>query len=792
MRRALPFLAGAFSFCIGWAVCLAIDTRSPHSLESPAPLPGPVHTVLRPTLPPSTTTHVGKVSEQPSDEAATASVANPQPAGDTLPGTNLRFVTATEGTGDWPQWGGDSQRNNTPIATNVPDDWQVGKLDRATGEWDNSQARHIKWVAPVGSQTYGNPVVADGQLYVGTNNSHGYLARYPGNIDLGCLLALSAEDGRFLWQDSSEKLSTGRVHDWPLQGICCAPYVQGDRLWYVSSRGEVVCLDTRGFHDDEDDGPIQGGVANLFKVPPMAHDGLDATRLPEAIEATLQAHGHTVGDRWRVQVEEAGKSWIVSLRRDRQKQFFRVQHQDDQLVISNEGIGRTLENAEPDAEATDAASNTITIPIDLSSGLANGTAGATLRNLLKARGVDLPKDVTIESETPNQWNISAKLNGSVRKIVIRRQGPNLVGYRLTTIDDKEEADRVWVYNMMQELGVSQHNMCSCSITGYGDILFVNTSNGVDESHKNIPSVKAPSFIAMDKNSGKVLWTDGSPGPNILHGQWSSPSVGILGGVAQVIFAGGDGWVYSFQADAGENGKPTLLWKFDANPKESEWILNGNGTRNNIIATPVLYKDRVYVAVGQDPEHGPGEGHLWCIDPTLRGDISSHLVVNIDDRKTIVPPRRLKAMEETQGEVSIDNPNSGVVWHYDKVDQNGDGEFEVPETMNRSCGTVAIKDDILFIADFSGIFHCLDAMTGKVHWTYDMFGCAWGSPLIVDGKVMIGDEDGEVAIFKFSKEPQEPYAEIDMLNSVYSTPIIANNVLYISNKTHVFAIEKETP
>ena len=62
-------------------------------------------------------------------------------------------------------------------------------------------------------------------------------------------------------------------------------------------------------------------------------------------------------------------------------------------------------------------------------------------------------------------------------------------------------------------------------------------------------------------------------------------------------------------------------------------------------------------------------------------------------------------------------------------------------MHRSCGTVAIKDDLLYIADFSGLFHCLHAKTGKVNWTYDMLAAAWGSPLIVDGHVVIGDEDG---------------------------------------------------
>ena len=81
----------------------------------------------------------------------------------------------------------------------------------------------------------------------------------------------------------------------------------------------------------------------------------------------------------------------------------------------------------------------------------------------------------------------------------------------------------------------------------------------------------------------------------------------------------------------------------------------------------------------------------------------------------------------------------------------------------------------------------------------MLAAAWGSPLIVDGKVYIGDEDGDVAIFKHSADPNvamkkvgdemKPfYGEMNMGNSVYSTPVVAGNVLYIANRTHLFAIE----
>lgn len=555
-------------------------------------------------------------------------VAYPSLAADAIP-------TVTK---EWNQWGGDGSRNNTPEAVGVPTEWNVGEFDFKTGAWDAESAENVLWAAKLGSQTYGNCVVADGKAFIGTNNSGGWLKRYPANVDLGCLLAFDLKDGRFLWQHSSEKLKTGRVHDWPLQGICCAPLVEGKRLWFVTSRGEVRCLDTEGFHDGANAGPV-----------------------------TDETH------------------------------------------------------ATPD-----------------------------------------------------------------------------------------EADVVWVFDMMRELGVSQHNMCSCSVTAVGDVLLVVTGNGVDESHINLPSPAAPSFIALDKNTGKVLWTDASPAGAILHGQWSSPAfaeIDMPDGTKQpqALFAGGDGWLYSFDPAGDGEGGPKLLWKFDANPKQSFYTVNSSATRNHLIATPVVYKNRVYVAVGEDPEHGEGVGHLWCIDPTKSGDVSPELAFNSSAPDKPIPPKRIQAVVPDDGDFARPNPNSAVLWHYSEHDANDDGEVDpYLETMHRTIGSVAIKDDILYVADFSGIFHCLDAMaTGepKVHWTYDMYAASWGSPLVVDGKVYVGDEDGDVAIFRHSADPEQAMkedggemvpalGEINMGNSVYSTPVVADNILYISNRTHLFAIQKK--
>ena len=368
-----------------------------------------------------------------------------------------------------------------------------------------------------------------------------------------------------------------------------------------------------------------------------------------------------------------------------------------------------------------------------------------------------------------------------------RDGENDGPYTDEAVVDEREADVVWVLNMMKDLGVSQHNMCSCSVTAAGDYLFVNTSNGVDEGHINLPSPTAPSFLCIDKRDGRLLWADATPGTNVLHGQWSSPSYAEIDGVPQVIFGGGDGWVYGFDA-RGENGKSKLLWEFDCNPKDSKYSLGGRADRNHIIGTPVVYEGLVYIGVGEDPEHGEGVGHLWCIDPTKRGDVSAELAVSLSAPDTPLPRRRMQAVIKEDGEVARPNPASAAVWHYPGFDADGDGDLSFEETMHRTCGTVAIQDGLLFVADFSGLFHCLDVKTGKPLWTFDMLAASWGSPLIADGKVYIGDEDGDIAIFDVAPD-MNLIAEVNMGNSVYSTPIAVGDTLYICNKSHLFAIRE---
>jgi len=162
--------------------------------------------------------------------------------------------------------------------------------------------------------------------------------------------------------------------------------------------------------------------------------------------------------------------------------------------------------------------------------------------------------------------------------------------------------------------------------------------------------------------------------------------------------------------------------------------------SEVIATPVFYHNRVYVPIGQDPEHGEGQGNFSCIDITKTGDIT----------------------------------RAGTIWSYDKI--------------HRSLSTPAIANGLVFVGDFSGFIHCLDAETGQPYWVYDTKSHIWGSTLVADGKVYAGTEDGDFIVLDASKT-LKVINKIDMRSPIYSTPVVANGTLFVATPTHLYAIGK---
>src|SRR5437588_12198873 len=87
---------------------------------------------------------------------------------------------------DWPMWGRTPQRNMVSPDKNPPTDWDV------------STGKNVLWSAALGSKSYGNPVIANGIVTIGTNNE-GH--RDPAmTADGGVLMAFDDNTGKSLWQ----------------------------------------------------------------------------------------------------------------------------------------------------------------------------------------------------------------------------------------------------------------------------------------------------------------------------------------------------------------------------------------------------------------------------------------------------------------------------------------------------------------------------------------------------------------------------------------------------------------
>jgi outer membrane protein assembly factor BamB len=487
---------------------------------------------------------------------------------------------------DWPFWGRDASRNMVSEEKGLPDDFNPGRFKGNTEEINMATTKGVKWIAKLGSQSYGNPTVSGGKVFVGTNNESPRNPAIQG--DRGVLMCLDEKTGNLIWQLAVPKLGTGKVSDWEFLGLCSSPAVEGNRVWIVTNRCEVMCLDVNGLANGND-GPVQDEAQYLA-------------------------------------------------------------------------------------------------------------------------------------------------------------GPGNPPHKLGSTD----ADIIWRFDMKEELGVFPHNITNCGPLIAGDRVVVTTSNGVDWSHTSIPNPRAPALCMLDKNTGALLGEEATGvSARTLHSNWSSPAFGKIGDQDLIIFGGGDGWCYGLDTKTTKTDGVDILnelWRYDCNPPHYR-VKNGMPLKyathdgpSEVIATPVFYKNRVYTAIGQDPEHGEGLGNFVCIDATKKGDITK----------------------------------TGTIWSYDKI--------------ARSLSTASIADGLLYVADFSGFIHCLDAETGKPYWVFDSKSHIWGSTLVADGKVYIGTEDGDLLILQAGKTMKE-LKRIDMRAPVYATPVVANGTLYVATHTHLFAIGK---
>jgi outer membrane protein assembly factor BamB len=312
------------------------------------------------------------------------------------------------------------------------------------------------------------------------------------------------------------------------------------------------------------------------------------------------------------------------------------------------------------------------------------------------------------------------------------------------------ADILWIYDMREELGVFPHNVSSCSPLVVGDLLYVSTSNGVDWSHNNIPAPFSPALVALNKSTGELVGEEASQvSERVLHASWSSPAYGDINGTPLIIWGGGDGICYGFEPEpvVGSEGYEILkeVFRYDCNPPEYR-MKEGKPIKyatypgpSEVISTVVVHDNKAFALIGQDPEHGDGVGMLSAIDASMKGDISGK-----------------------------------AIWTYKDI--------------GRTVSTPSIYNGMIFVAEYDGDIHCLDVDTGKVNWVHATDSRIWGSTLVADGKVYLPNEDGQLVVLAATKEKKE-LATVEFFTPIYSSPVVAKDVLYIATQTHLYALKK---
>jgi outer membrane protein assembly factor BamB len=425
-------------------------------------------------------------------------------------------------------------------------------------DWDPTTGRNVVWSVELGNEVYGSPVVAGDVVYVGTDNTRQMNPAF--QKDSGMLMAFRVTDGAFLWQDVAPRVERG-LREFLLPSTTSVPYVEGDRLYYITAECQLRCLDTKGFGDGENNGP----------------------------------------------------------------------------------------------------------------------------------------------------------------------------YREEVFKDSAAADIIWQLDM-PALGVFPHEACNSEVLPLGDLLFVSTSNGQNEGHTRVPSPRAPSLIAVNKQSGELIWRAIGAGDKVLHGAWSSPVAANVNGRMQVLFGGGDGVLRAYDAASGQE-----VWRFDGNPKDTRWLPRaGVLSRNFIIASPVFADGRVFIAMGQSPGHGNAPSFVYAISPDGQGDVTK----------------------------------SGLLWTSREV--------------GRVVATPIVKDGLLYVGDVGGTIHCLDAATGEHLWKHETNDAIWGCFLLAGDRLYVGNAEGLMTVLRAGRR-KELLAQIEMDAPLYARPAVVGDALYLATANRLYLI-----
>jgi outer membrane protein assembly factor BamB len=96
------------------------------------------------------------------------------------------------------------------------------------------------------------------------------------------------------------------------------------------------------------------------------------------------------------------------------------------------------------------------------------------------------------------------------------------------------------------------------------------------------------------------------------------------------------------------------------------------------------------------------------------------------------------------------------------------------------------DCVFYVAD-KGVAGCLDLETGKERWAQRLGGNFTSSPILVDSRIVVCNEEGDLFVFAADGKGYQPTARLRLGQQVYATPAVADGKLFVRTQSHLLCI-----
>jgi outer membrane protein assembly factor BamB len=96
------------------------------------------------------------------------------------------------------------------------------------------------------------------------------------------------------------------------------------------------------------------------------------------------------------------------------------------------------------------------------------------------------------------------------------------------------------------------------------------------------------------------------------------------------------------------------------------------------------------------------------------------------------------------------------------------------------------DELYFVSD-NGVGSCVDARTGKVHWTKRLGGDYSASPVLAGGRIYFQNESGVTTVVKTGKT-FEALAANDLGERTLASPILTDGAILLRSESNLWRIQ----